>query len=207
MSDVIHLYLIIPLCLYTTLFVMPNIEGQCLMNKWTKQSNRYAKRSKSAIDIRFLEIGTDKDHVHFLIQSVPKLSPTQIIRTIKALLQKKSLRNVLMQRKSSGAENFGLTGTMQEVQENMAMKQSLGSTYKIRVEKRSMSSCQYNNRPCSRLDTPQSLLRGGLLYCLVSRQSCRWKNCHLHREVYGLSTFKTQIMSWCLPAHDQTKFL
>ncbi len=25
-------------------------------------------------DFRFLEIGTDKDHVHFLIQSVPKLN-------------------------------------------------------------------------------------------------------------------------------------
>jgi REP element-mobilizing transposase RayT len=36
-------------------------------------------------EIRFLEIGTDKDHVHFLIQSVPKLSPTQIIRTIKSI--------------------------------------------------------------------------------------------------------------------------
>ena len=40
-------------------------------------SNRY--------DIIFLEIGTDKDHVHFLVQSVPKLSPTQIIRTIKSI--------------------------------------------------------------------------------------------------------------------------
>ena len=39
-------------------------------------------------DIRFLEIGTDKDHVHFLIQSVPKLSPTQIIRTIKSITAK-----------------------------------------------------------------------------------------------------------------------
>ena len=40
-------------------------------------SNRY--------DIIFLEIGTDKDHVHFLIQSVPMMSPTQIIRTIKSI--------------------------------------------------------------------------------------------------------------------------
>ena len=39
-------------------------------------------------EIRFLEIGTDKDHVHFLIQSVPKLSPTQIIRTIKSITAK-----------------------------------------------------------------------------------------------------------------------
>lgn len=35
--------------------------------------------------IRFLEIGTDKDHVHFLVQSVPIQSPTQIIQTIKSI--------------------------------------------------------------------------------------------------------------------------
>jgi REP element-mobilizing transposase RayT len=35
-----------------------------------------------------LEIGTDKDHVHFLVQSVPRLSPTQIIRTIKSITAK-----------------------------------------------------------------------------------------------------------------------
>ena len=39
-------------------------------------------------DFRFLEIGTDKDHVHFLIQSIPKLSPMQIIRTIKSITAK-----------------------------------------------------------------------------------------------------------------------
>ena len=36
-------------------------------------------------EIRFLEIGTDKDHVHFLVQSVPKYSPTQIINIIKSI--------------------------------------------------------------------------------------------------------------------------
>ena len=39
-------------------------------------------------DIKFLEIGTDKNHVHFLIQSVPKLSPTQIIRLVKSITAK-----------------------------------------------------------------------------------------------------------------------
>jgi putative transposase len=29
-------------------------------------------------EIAFLEIGTDKDHVHFLVQSVPSYSPTKI---------------------------------------------------------------------------------------------------------------------------------
>jgi putative transposase len=36
-------------------------------------------------EIEFLEIGTDKNHVHFLVQSVPSYSPTKIIQTIKSL--------------------------------------------------------------------------------------------------------------------------
>jgi len=39
-------------------------------------------------EIFFLEIGTDKDHMHFLIQSVPKYSPTQIARIVKSITAK-----------------------------------------------------------------------------------------------------------------------
>lgn len=39
-------------------------------------------------EINFIEIGTDKDHVHFLIQSVPILSPTRIIQTVKSITAK-----------------------------------------------------------------------------------------------------------------------
>ena len=35
--------------------------------------------------IQFLEIGMDKDHVHFLLQSVPTYSPTKIITMVKSL--------------------------------------------------------------------------------------------------------------------------
>ena len=35
--------------------------------------------------IKFLEIGADKDHVHFLVQSVPTYSVTKIVRTVKSL--------------------------------------------------------------------------------------------------------------------------
>lgn len=35
--------------------------------------------------LRFLEIGTDKDHVHFLVQATPTKSPTQIITAIKSI--------------------------------------------------------------------------------------------------------------------------
>ena len=33
----------------------------------------------------FLEIKTDNDHVHFLVQSVPTYSVTKIVRTIKSI--------------------------------------------------------------------------------------------------------------------------
>ena len=40
-------------------------------------------------EITFVEIGVDSDHVHFLLQSVPVLSPSQIVNTIKSILAKK----------------------------------------------------------------------------------------------------------------------
>lgn len=35
--------------------------------------------------IKFLEIGTDKDHVHFLVQSIPTYSVTKIVTIIKSI--------------------------------------------------------------------------------------------------------------------------
>jgi putative transposase len=37
-------------------------------------------------EVHFLEIGTDQDHVHFLVQSVPKMSASEIIRMIKSII-------------------------------------------------------------------------------------------------------------------------
>ena len=36
-------------------------------------------------ELEFLEIGTDLDHVHFLVQSVPTYSPTKIVRLVKSI--------------------------------------------------------------------------------------------------------------------------
>ena len=36
-------------------------------------------------EIRFLEIGAEGDHVHFLIQSVPTYSPTKIVTKVKSI--------------------------------------------------------------------------------------------------------------------------
>jgi putative transposase len=36
-------------------------------------------------EIHFLEIGSDEDYTHFLIQSVPMLFPKKIVNTVKSL--------------------------------------------------------------------------------------------------------------------------
>lgn len=47
------------------------------------------KEIEKRYEIHFLEIGTDKNHVHFLLQSVPILSATQIITILKSIIAKK----------------------------------------------------------------------------------------------------------------------
>lgn len=40
---------------------------------------------QNRFEIHFLEIGTDQDHVHFLIQSVPTYNITSIVQKIKSI--------------------------------------------------------------------------------------------------------------------------
>ena len=44
--------------------------------------------------LEFLEIGTDKDHVHFLVQAVPTYSPTRIVTIIKSLTAREGFARV-----------------------------------------------------------------------------------------------------------------
>ena len=39
-------------------------------------------------DINFIEIGADENHVHFLIQSIPTISPSQIAKVVKSITAK-----------------------------------------------------------------------------------------------------------------------
>lgn len=45
-------------------------------------------------ELHFLEIGTDINHVHFLIQSVPKLSPSRLTQIIKSITARELLERV-----------------------------------------------------------------------------------------------------------------
>jgi REP element-mobilizing transposase RayT len=44
-------------------------------------------------EIAFIEIGTDENHVHFLVQSVPMYSPKKIVQTIKSITAKEIFMN------------------------------------------------------------------------------------------------------------------
>ena len=60
--------------------VITEIIGQSLKEVCLQISERY--------EIHFIEIGHESDHVHFLVQSVPKLSISEITRTIKSITAK-----------------------------------------------------------------------------------------------------------------------
>ena len=47
------------------------------------------KEISERYEIYFLEIGTEADHVHFLVQSVPKYSPTKIVTIVKSITAKR----------------------------------------------------------------------------------------------------------------------
>ena len=45
-------------------------------------------------ELKFLEIGVDKDHVHFLVQSVPTYSVTKIVTMIKSITAREIFRRI-----------------------------------------------------------------------------------------------------------------
>ena len=62
---------------YRRLVIIDEVDA-VLKNVCFEISKRY--------EIRFLEIGTEGDHVHFLVQSVPTYSPTKIVTKIKSII-------------------------------------------------------------------------------------------------------------------------
>jgi REP element-mobilizing transposase RayT len=60
--------------------------------------------------VTFVEIGTDKDHVHFLIQSVPSYSPTQIARIVKSITAREIFRQIPSVKKALWGQPLGTSG-------------------------------------------------------------------------------------------------
>jgi putative transposase len=61
-------------------------------------------------EIRFLEIGTEEDHVHFLVQSVPTYSPTKIVTKIKSITAREIFSGVPSVKKQLWGGEFRTDG-------------------------------------------------------------------------------------------------
>ena len=71
-------------------FVCPAKYRKVIFNKEVDETLKLiCLKIAKRYEINFLENGIDKDHFHFLIQSVPKYSENQIIRIIKSTTAKK----------------------------------------------------------------------------------------------------------------------
>lgn len=61
-------------------------------------------------EVKFLEIGTDKDHVHFLVQSVPRYSVTKIVTVIKSITAREIFKRCPQVRKKLWGGEFWTDG-------------------------------------------------------------------------------------------------
>lgn len=50
-----------------------------------KTLKKVCKEMSQRYEIYFVEIGSDEDHVHFLVQSVPMYSPKKIVKIVKSI--------------------------------------------------------------------------------------------------------------------------
>ena len=61
-------------------------------------------------EIRFVEIGTDEDHVHFLLQTVPNMTPSVMVKTIKSITAKEMFKRHTEIRKLLWGGKFWTSG-------------------------------------------------------------------------------------------------
>jgi len=61
-------------------------------------------------EIHFVEIGTDIDHVHFLVQSVPMMLPKGIVQTIKSITARELFKQYPEVKRSLWGGKFWTSG-------------------------------------------------------------------------------------------------
>lgn len=70
---------------YRRIVINTNVDNQ-IKNICLEIAKRY--------EIHFVEMGTDKDHVHFLIQSTPTYSVVKLVTIIKSITAKKVFEKI-----------------------------------------------------------------------------------------------------------------
>ena len=91
-------------------------------------------------EVVFLEIGVDKDHVHFLVQSVPTYSPKKLVQVIKSITAREIFRRMPLVKKRLWGGEFWSKGYFvstvgkhgnEESLKNYVKRQSEDKSYKV----------------------------------------------------------------------------
>ena len=84
MSEYIHKSHNVSVLLYH--FVLPaKYRRVVFIESVDEEIHKICLEIENRYEIKFIEIGTDNDHVHFLVQSVPMYSPKKIVQIIKSI--------------------------------------------------------------------------------------------------------------------------
>ena len=91
MSEYVHKSHNVRVLLYHTVFPA-KYRRAVIDKKVDEELKNICLEIESRYEVKFLEIGADKDHVHFLVQSVPMYSVTKIVRMIKSITAREVLK-------------------------------------------------------------------------------------------------------------------
>ena len=87
MSEYLHKSHNVSVLLYH--FVFPSKYRRIIFSKEVdKTLVLFCLEISKRYEVKFLEIGTDQDHVHFLVQSVPDYSVSKMINMLKSITAK-----------------------------------------------------------------------------------------------------------------------
>lgn len=128
----------------------------------TEDADECVKQTCAGIELRydwiiFLEIGADKDQVHFLIQSKPNYSPSKIILTVKSITAKRVFAEHPEVKSNCGVVNFGATDILWQRSEKRGVKKRFANMYRIRVNKMNMNSFYSSFSHLGKYPAPASL--------------------------------------------------
>lgn len=85
--------------------------------------------------VKFLEIGTDKDHVHFLVQSVPTYSVTKLVTIIKSLTAREIFRRCPQVKRQLWGGEFWTDGYFASTVGRQGNEQTIGDYVKAQGQK------------------------------------------------------------------------
>ena len=92
-------------------------------------------------EIRFLEIGLDRDHAHFLIQSVPTYSVTKIVTTVKSVIAREVFARAPEVKKKLWGGGFWGMGYFVNTVGQHGSEKVIAGTCRVRGEMASIVSC------------------------------------------------------------------